>query len=203
MGGTAGDNVRSFQYNPAGQITRTEQSNDGYAWTGRYNVDRAYGVNNLNQLTSAGPVSLGYDARGNLTQSGSDAYSYSAENLLTSGPGATLSYDPLGRLYAVAGEDGATRFLYDGLDLIAEYDASGNLTERYVHGPSTGSGVADDPLVWYPATGGRSYLRKDERGRVTAVTNGSSLDHINSYHENLGEICSRSALEIARSVSPA
>ena len=47
------------------------------------------------------------------------------------GVSATLKYDPASRLYEVAGTS-ETRFLYDGADLIAEYDGAGNLLRRHV-----------------------------------------------------------------------
>ena len=77
------------------------------------------------------------------------------------------------------------RFLHDGSDLAAEYDASGNLLRRYVHGPSEGR---DDPLVWFEGAGvadsARRYLFADERGSIVAVTdaNGNALA-IDSYDE--------------------
>ena len=46
---------------------------------------------------------------------------------------ATLTYDPLGRLWEVDGTAGGgttTRFLYDGDALVAEYDQLGNLNHR-------------------------------------------------------------------------
>ncbi len=74
-----------------------------------------------------------------------------------------------------------TRFGYDGLDMIGEYDASGTLLRRYVHA----SGL-DNPLVWYEGSGtsDRRYLHTDERGSVTAVSNGTgAMVGINSYDE--------------------
>jgi YD repeat-containing protein len=56
-------------------------------WTGHYNVDRSYGTNGLNQLTTAGTTALGYDGRGNLTSSGATTYSYTSENRLATGKG--------------------------------------------------------------------------------------------------------------------
>ncbi|WP_160354645.1 hypothetical protein [Sphingorhabdus profundilacus] len=41
----------------AGPLTKT---NDAYAWGSHYNINRAYGTNGLNQLTSAGATALGY-----------------------------------------------------------------------------------------------------------------------------------------------
>jgi hypothetical protein len=71
------------------------------------------------------------------------------ENRLVTASGATIAglrYDPLGRLYETTGSGGGaatTRFVYDGDELIAEYNSSGTLLRRYAHG----SGV-DDPVVW-------------------------------------------------------
>jgi hypothetical protein len=62
-----------------------------------------------------------------------------------SGPTAiTLSYDPLGRLQQTTAGTATTQFLYDGTRLVAEYDGSGNVLRRYVHGPGT-----DDPVVLF------------------------------------------------------
>ena len=69
------------------------------------------------------------------------------ENRLTTAGGAaavTLSYDPAGRLSTVVSGGAMTRFLYDGDALVGEYDATGALLQRYIHGPG-----ADEPLTWY------------------------------------------------------
>ena len=185
IAGSNGDNTRGFAYNPAGQIAQTTQSNDSYAFDQLANADRYYTANGLNQYTQAGGVSLGYDTRGNLTSSGSDAFAYSSENFLTSyshpnGSGQ-LVYDPIGRLYRYTGPSTDTRFAYDGVDMIAEYNGANQMMRRYVHGPGV-----DNPLVWYEGagTGDRRYLHTDERGSVTAVSNASgALLGINSYDE--------------------
>jgi hypothetical protein len=82
-------------YNPASQLTGITRSNDAYAWTGHYNVNRTYGTNGLNQLTTAGALALTYDGRGNLNKSGTDNYGYTSENRMGDAPNATLLYDPL------------------------------------------------------------------------------------------------------------
>lgn len=64
------DAATTFSYNPASQIASTARANDAYAWTGSVNVDRPYTSNGLNQYSSAGAVTFGYDARGNLNRSG-------------------------------------------------------------------------------------------------------------------------------------
>jgi RHS repeat-associated protein len=83
---------------------------------------------------------------------------------------ATLTYDPLGRLYQVTSGGVTTRFLYDGDRLIAEYSTGGAVQHRYVHG----AGV-DEPLVWYEgatvSSATRRYLHANHQGSIVATTN--------------------------------
>jgi len=183
-GTTTHDLSQSFTYNPGSQIATVTRGNDAYAWGGHYNVDRSYTVNGLNQLTAAGATSLGYDARGNLTSSGSNSYGYSSENLMKTAPGSTtLAYDPLSRLYEIAKSGVTTRFQYDGVALMSEYDGSNNLLRRYVHGPGV-----DNPIVWYEgsaiSSATRRFLMADERGSIISVTDSSNATlGLNSYDE--------------------
>jgi RHS repeat-associated protein len=92
-----------------------------------------------------------------------------------------LSYDPALRLYQTIGNGVTTRFGYDGMDLIAEYDGGNALQRRYVHGPG-----ADEPLVWYEGAGltSRRWLHSDERGSVIAISDGTgTVTNINRYDE--------------------
>ena len=104
---------------------------------------------------------------------------YDVENRLIKAMGAknaTLTYDPLGRLWEVDGTAGGgttTRFLYDGDALVAEYDAIGNLNHRYVHGVG-----ADVPLTWYAG----SEVSADNR-RLLAC-NHSPNDRVSSMFAN-------------------
>jgi len=173
--GAIGNVTLTFARNPAGQIISRGRDNDAYAWTGVVNVNRAYTANGLNQYTAAGPAAFTYDANGNLTSDGSNTYVYDVENRLVGVSGdhnATLAYDPLGRLYDVAAA-AATRFLYDGDALVAEYDGAGTMRQRYVHGSDAG---ADDPMIWYtgPSIAGTiHWLHADERGSIVAAAGNS------------------------------
>jgi RHS repeat-associated protein len=119
---------------------------------------------------------------GNLTSAGSNAYTYSSENFLKTAPGgATLDYDPLGRLAQTVGAGVTTRFGYDGADMIIEADASGTILRRYVHGPGV-----DNPIAWYEGSGttNRRFLMTDERGSVVSVTDSAGATiAINAYDE--------------------
>jgi len=182
LAGTAADVSTGLSYNPANQITVYTRNNDSYAWDGHFNVSRSYSINGLNQVTHTGAASIVHDGRGNLVSNGSDSYSYSAENRLLTGPGgAQFTYDPSGRLYQSSKAGATTRLLYDGTDLIAEYNGANALVRRYVHGPG-----ADEPLVWYEGSGttDRRWYHLDERSSVVATSNSSgSLIAINAYSE--------------------
>jgi RHS repeat-associated protein len=183
LAGTGADQSLGFGYNPASQIVSRTSANDGYASNTAYNVSRAYAVNGLNQYTAAGPASFGHDANGNLTSDGSASFVYDAENRLVSASGAKsagLSWDPLGRLFqSSGGAAGATQFLYDGDELVAEYDGGGTLLRRYAHG----AGV-DDPVLWYEGSGlaDRRSLHADHQGSVIAVADaGGTALKANAY----------------------
>ena len=187
LAGTASDQTLSFTYNAAGQIASRTMANDIYAFTGHTNQDVTITVDGLNRFLSGGGVTYDYDDRGNMTADGVRSYAYDFDNRLTSVTGGgtgdvSLTYDPAGRLYQTAQVSGATtRFLYDGANLIGEYNAAGALLRRYVQGPGL-----DAPLVRYDGTGttSRRWLITDERGSVVAETNASGAAvQINTYDE--------------------
>jgi RHS repeat-associated protein len=158
---------------------------DTYAWTGHGSGSTAFTQNGLNQQVTIGGTAATWDSKGNLTSEPQSAktYGYSSENLLTSASGGvTLAYDPALRLYQVAGGI-TTRFLYDGVDAIAEYNGSNALQRRFVFDPTTGQ-----PVVWYEGTGTssaiRRYLSQDERGSVISVSDltGAPIG-LNTYDE--------------------
>ena len=143
-----------------------------------------------------------YDLNGNLTLDDQYANLYDVENRLVekhlkantscaalSYGGqlvASLRYDASGRLYETNGSvTGLTRYLIDGDALVAEYDGSGALLRRYIHGP--GAGV-DDPIAGYEgatfASGALRYLFADRQGSIVAMTDGSGAGTtLNAYDE--------------------
>lgn len=138
-----------------------------------------YTFNGLNQLSTVNSAATSHDSNGNLTSDGTDSYTYDGENKLKTVSGAhslTLTYDPAGRLRRteVPGSS-STRidFLYDGADMVAEYNSSGTVLRRYVHGAGL-----DAPLVWYEgsSTTSRRWLHADERGSIVAVSDTSGTE---------------------------
>lgn len=180
------DNYIELDYNPAHQIVARDPTNSAYAFS-RASYTDTYADNQLNQYTAVGGATPTYtDNRGNMTGDGSKTYAYDYSNRLTSvnSTDALLSYDPAGRLLALGGTLVAdTVFVYDGVDVIAEYNTGGSVVRRYVHGPGM-----DEPLVWFEGAGhsssgtpDRRHLYADERGSIVAVE-GSSVT-VNTYDE--------------------
>jgi RHS repeat-associated protein len=182
----AGSVSLGFSYNPASQLAQRTRTNDAYAYVDTPTLARPYAVNGLNQYTQTGPAgsptaSFHYDKMGNLDSEVTDGgatvtyYSYDAENRLKGASGAktaTLRYDPNGRLYQTVGASNTNRLLYDGDELIAEFDANGVLLRRYIQGPGV-----DEPIVWYEgssvASSNRRFLHADHQGSIVAVSDAS------------------------------
>jgi RHS repeat-associated protein len=193
---TGSDVVWTHGYNAAGQLDSITRTNDSYAWTSHYAVQRSYTTNGRNQYSqtasTGATTTLGYDDNGNLTSdqlAGSptppaQTYTYDVENrLVGASNGTSLAYDPLGRLYQVTLGGNTTRFLYDGDALVAELDGSGTLTRRYAHNAG-----ADVPMLSYEYVSGTlshvRYLHADHQGSIVALSSGSgSAPVINRYDE--------------------
>ena len=173
LSGTAQDVAYAYARNQAQEIVTQTWSNDAYQWRGGVNGVRGYSANGLNQYTSVAGAALGFDASGNLKSDATWSWAYDADNQLRSasrtGTSVSLAYDAAGRLRREVLNAGATtQFLYDGADLVGEYDAAGALLRRYVHGPGV-----DEPLVAYTgsATGNKEWLYADHLGSVVASAN--------------------------------
>jgi RHS repeat-associated protein len=182
--GTTYDLTLGFGYNQASQITSTTRSNNLYSWTGASNIARNYTSNGLNQYSANTSTAFGYDARGNLTSSGSNLYTYSSENLLLTGPNsASLTYDPLMRLFQSSGAATTdTKNLYDGDQQIAMYITStGALAQRYVMGPGT-----DEPLLVYKSGGVKYWAITDERGSTISNADSSGTPQVTNTYDEYG-----------------
>jgi len=168
--------------NKVNQLTSKSLSNALYQWTGRTR-EHDYVTNGLNQYTRIRGNSISYDASGNLTSDGVWRYTYDAENMLIAAarPGLSASYlyDPLGRRSAKSVDGTLTTFLHDGVEEIGDYNASGNLLRRYVHGPGV-----DEYLVMYMGSGAanKSYYHANHQGSIVAMSdNGGSVTETHAY----------------------
>ena len=193
----------SFTRNLASQIDSETQTNDTYRWDAFAQESTSYVANGLNQYTQINGLTVAYDANGNLTDDGLNTYIYDVENRLVemrfkTAPGgcpagtnvlaARLFYDPLGRLYKTENYTcGALSderiYLHDGDALVAEFNTSGAVLQRHIHGPAQG---VDDPLVSYESPWASfvfaRFLQSDPRGSIVySSTYTDSARVVNSY----------------------
>ena len=175
--------ARTFGYDLTGQLTAVNQSSGNAAFAydavgNRTVVTGApgagsYTANNLNQYTTAGGVgALTYDANGNLATGGGWTYTHNGSSRLVgvSGPGsvtATFGRDGRNRDVKRAINGVTTYLIYDGWNLVAEYDAVGVLTTRYIHGPQV------DEILAKVTTASTTFLLPDALGSTIAVADGS------------------------------
>jgi hypothetical protein len=202
LANTAADLTLTFGYNPASQIITRTQSNDLYASVTPDAVTRSYSVNGLNQYTSISGTAQTYDSNANLTSDGVTSFVYDAENRLVSASGAknaTLTYDPMGRLFQVSAATGTTQFLYDGDELVAEYNG-GTLLRRYVHGPA-----ADDPFLWYEGAGltTRRGLFANHQGSIIAIADATGTSVGKNTYDAYGVIGGESLITDCPRTGPA
>ncbi len=124
-----------------------------------------YTINNLNQYTQRNATNATYALNGNLTIGvDGSTYVYDQQNRLTqaskSGTTDTFKYDGLNRQVSrtVTGQSGTTYSVWDGWNLIEEYQSGGATSAAYVYG--AGGLLTDLSLHYYyqDASGSTSHL---------------------------------------------
>ncbi|BBF79586.1 RHS repeat-associated core domain-containing protein [Asticcacaulis excentricus] len=177
-----GSNTVSLGYNDADQIASRTNSNGAF----NYNpgtVLITYGIDGLNRIATVNSANMSYDLRGNFTSDGASTFTYNTNNLMTSatqsGVMSHLTYDAENRLHSISKYD-TTKFLYDGADIIAEYNGSNQLLRRYVHGPGM-----DEPLIWFEgsSTSDKRFFHADNQGSIIATTDSSGNTYATVYDE--------------------
>ncbi len=118
-----------------------------------------------------------YDTNGNMTSDGYFAYIYNRDNQLVNVRSlagldsiASYSYDYAGRRVSKTINGVTTWFVYDGVQIIAEYTGS-VLTRKFIYGPGIDSPVA---MIHVAGTNeGSYYYHQDANGNVVALSNAS------------------------------
>ncbi|MCA9498151.1 MAG: RHS repeat-associated core domain-containing protein, partial [Nitrospira sp.] len=87
----------------------------------------------------------------------------------------TYKYDGLGRRIEKNVAGSITRYVYDGEDILLEYDGTNTFRARYSHGDQV-----DQPLILQKAGVGFFYYHSNHQGSITHLTN-SSGTVANSY----------------------
>jgi RHS repeat-associated protein len=156
-------------------------------------------VNAGNQLTADATHSYQYDENGNLTRKtllatgNFSQYTYDAENRLTKveefaagNPTpmftSTYRYDGLGRRIEKVANGQTKRYVYDGEDILLEYDGANVLQARYTHGPGI-----DEPIA---VTKGSNtfFYHQDGLGTVTDLTDSTGATAKSYSYDAYGNI---------------
>ena len=188
------DGTTTYGYDGIGQLTSVTLPNGR---TIEYTYDRAgnrisvqdsesltdYRTNNLNQYTSIGNSTFAYDADGNLISKIENgipsSFAYDVENRLiaVATPNGTWGYEynALGNRIASILDGERTEYLLDPagvVDVVGEYDNSGNLLANYVYGLGL-VGRSDHTNTAY-------YYDSDIIGSIVGLT-GATGSYLNRY----------------------
>jgi RHS repeat-associated protein len=156
-------------------------------------------VNAGNQLTADATHSYQYDDNGNLTRKTLLAtgnftqFTYDAENRLTKAEDfvagnptaaatSTYRYDGLGRRIEKVANGQTRRYIYDGEDILLEYDGANVLQARYTHGPGI-----DEPIAVTKA-GSTFFYHQDGLGTVTDLTDSTGATAKSYAYDAYGNI---------------
>ncbi|MDF1660196.1 MAG: hypothetical protein P1V97_00390 [Planctomycetota bacterium] len=174
----------SYLYDARGRMTEIRRGTDTtkYAYDGADNrtsktvngQTTKYAIGKGNQISSSGVEKLKYNVLGQLirkiSKHGVTRYSYNAQGKLTKveKPGAVVKYGYAPNGTRVWREVNGKRryFLHDFSDVVAEYDAKGQLIRSYTYGPDN-----DDVLASHSNKSEATYFHYDAVRSVVALTN--------------------------------
>ena len=202
----------------------TQPANETYSYDSNGNrTNTGYSTGTNNQLTSDGTFNYTYDAEGNrITRTRisnspandylttytwdyrdrlTDVYFYNNSDVLTKH--VHYTYDVFDHLIGKQVDDtgGGTYdraefYVYDGNNVVLQFDASGNLTERYLNGPSA-SGVdnvlAEEDVTSLSSPGNVTWPLTDNLGTVRDIVDstGAVIDHL--VYNSFGQVAYESA----------
>lgn len=159
----------------------SQQASDGanYTWHPSAGGTTTYGTaDSVNKYPTVGGVTQSFDSNGCLTGDGTWTFGYDTENhLLTAsktGTSVTNRYDPLHRQREHQVDSTKNRFIYAGLQRIADYNDT-TLESRYVYGTRL-----DEVLIKIASGGTLTYYHGNHQDSVVALSN-SSGNATNKY----------------------
>jgi len=133
MGNTQLGNL-GYSYDADGRVTAKTGS---LAITGMPAPVSVSTLNADNEMTGFSGTTLSYDANGNLTSDGTNAYTWDARNHLAAmsgGATASFVYDAFGRRMKKVVAGATTQFLYDGLNPVQELNSSNGVVANLLTG---------------------------------------------------------------------
>ena len=186
-----------YEYDPNGNRTKSTRNATMPLRTG---VDSAT-YDNANEMLTFKPASattrnMTYDNNGNLTSvtnnCGVTNYTWNARNQLVGINGftsacasltASFKYDAMGRRIEKTINGVTTRYVYDGLDIIQEKNASGAVTANYIRTLNI-----DEPLTRIKSDGTMRHYVTDALGSVIALTDDTGAVRTTYTYDAFGNV---------------
>lgn len=165
----------SYSYDRLSQRIASRTNKPSTLWQPQVANTMVYAAaNTVDQYPSVDSVPYIYDEDGSLADDGTFVYSYDAESRLVgvTSPGLNVSfkYDPFGRQVLRVSNGVPTRFVYAGLQRIADYDGSDAKLRNYVYG------VGMDECLWVQDGAGlTTYLHYDASGSPIQSSDNSGI----------------------------
>lgn len=189
---------KSYGYDPLDRLTTaTEIAPSAYAYDPVGNRSQSDSTtsavyNDDNQLLSDDTGTYGYDPRGNLSQydeAGAPPpqnYRWDAQSQLVEATGvSSYRYDGLGRRVEKVTPSGTRRYVYDGDNILLEFDGGGAIVARYTHGEQV------DQHLAMVRGGAAFYYHADHLGSVRSVTDGSGAEANRYRYDPYGRVVER------------
>jgi RHS repeat-associated protein len=218
---TGPDGTSDYTYDDTAQLTAADhsyQADESYSYDFTGNrTSTGYGSGSGNRILSDGIYTYSYDDEGNRISRSDDTtgavtqYTWDYRNRLTkvverdsaSGPiekQTDYTYDVFNRRIGKSvDEDGAgsgtaavTRYVYDGDNIALQFDGSGNLTHRYLHGPAVDQIVADETVTSTSSAGDILWPLTDNLGTVRDLVDSTGAVQNHLQYDSFGRITSQS-----------
>ncbi|KPA11162.1 type IV secretion protein Rhs [Candidatus Magnetomorum sp. HK-1] len=149
-----------------------------------------HSTNAINQYTMINGNTYTYDANGNMISDNSNLYTYNYENKLLGVKTADIGlisykYDALGskKISRTDHEKNiVTTYVYDGDQIIAEYDKNNHLINKYIYGPGI-----DEPIV-LDNNGYLYFYHYDGLGSVVQITDHNSILIEEYFYDAYGKL---------------
>jgi RHS repeat-associated protein len=172
-----------YSYDPAGNRLSSSAASD---WL----------YDDGNRLEGQGGVGFTYDESGNVTsrtdQVGTTAYAYDYENRLVGidypdGGFSAYAYDALGRRIWTDENGLITKFVYDGSNVLMEFNDNGSLRARYTFG----LGVDEIISAEVPGQSGSIFYLLDHQGSVKWLADASGNLIAGYTYDSFGNVVAR------------
>jgi RHS repeat-associated protein len=169
----------TYQYDSASNRVSLDRANAAASLIPTAVSSNSYDA--VNEQTQFNGVTQTFDSNGNLTNDGTNTYTWDARNRLTAisgGVSASFTYDGLGRRKSKNISGTTTGFWYDGNDILAEL-SGGTPSVTYIRG------ISLDEAYIRKGTGDEFY-QTDALGSSVALTDGAGASQTTYTYQPFG-----------------